>query len=592
MATPEEEKGYREDLYLLMEKIRATRAAFYLVDPGGGYRLQSSYGFGRGDKLAERLQRADPLPTTIFEKREPFFVNDVRSAGKLAETMEATSSTRLLAAPLYLDGRIVGILDVRDKAGREVFGNDDIPWVKDVLRRIAAKVRSLPYFASPPQSEELAAGRSPFEQTATFARRPPVPGGGLQLFESSRVSDAPAGAPPASAAGGGVAVPPPAPAVVPSPLSHLPNQTARVARQVEEALASAAALRPAAPAAPAAARDASFSKLFLETCLHLPDVVASALTVVEPAAATLTVASRRPVTDEAMAALIENVEKIFFRSGARFELPGARNVVPLDLAGGAGTPVQKGEVAAIQSSALTVGPEEVTVFSLVFRHGPGAENRDTLRNVHLLCKSSIVEVRAAGRYREAFRALVNKLLEPSVKRYTSLKTHSFNVGRMARRFATSLGMAPSEVEQLTVAGILHDVGMRDLNYDELYTKRTLSDEEFQLIREHPRVGAYLVEDVPWPYPVAPLIRHHHERWDGAGYPDGLRAEMIPVGARMIHLCEAFDAMTSPSSYRSVLSAGQALEIIVSKRGTQFDPELAVAFRKMVEAARTQPGGGR
>ena len=77
--------------------------------------------------------------------------------------------------------------------------------------------------------------------------------------------------------------------------------------------------------------------------------------------------------------------------------------------------------------------------------------------------------------------------------------------------------------------------------------------------------------------------------DGAGYPDGLRAEQIPFGARIIHLCEAFDAMTSPVSYRAVLSIPQAVDILVSKRGTQFDPELTLAFKKMVEAT-TEPGG--
>ena len=155
---------------------------------------------------------------------------------------------------------------------------------------------------------------------------------------------------------------------------------------------------------------------------------------------------------------------------------------------------------------------------------------------------------------------------------------------MARKLAAQLGVPPMEVEQITVAGILHDVGMRELSYDTLYTKRTLTDEELSLLRQHPRVGAYLVEDIPWPYPIAPLIKHHHERWDGGGYPDGVRGDEIPLGSRIIHLCEAFDAMTSPTSYRSVLSDYQALDILVSKAGTQFDPELTPEFKRMVEEA--------
>jgi HD-GYP domain-containing protein (c-di-GMP phosphodiesterase class II) len=126
--------------------------------------------------------------------------------------------------------------------------------------------------------------------------------------------------------------------------------------------------------------------------------------------------------------------------------------------------------------------------------------------------------------------------------------------------------------------------MRELSYDSLYAKRSLTDEELSLLRQHPRVGAYLVEDIPWPYPVAPLIKHHHERWDGGGYPDGIRGNEIPLGSRIIHLCEAFDAMTSPTSYRPVLSDEQAIDILESKAGMQFDPELTPEFKRMVEGA--------
>jgi len=155
---------------------------------------------------------------------------------------------------------------------------------------------------------------------------------------------------------------------------------------------------------------------------------------------------------------------------------------------------------------------------------------------------------------------------------------------MARKLAAQLGVTPMEVEQITVAGILHDVGMRELNYDLIYTKRALTEEEMALVRQHPRVGAFLVEDIPWPYPIAPLIRHHHERWDGGGYPDGLKGDEIPLGARLIHLCEAFDAMTSPTSYRAVLSDYQAIDILDSKAGTQFDPDLTPEFKRMVADA--------
>jgi HD-GYP domain-containing protein (c-di-GMP phosphodiesterase class II) len=245
--------------------------------------------------------------------------------------------------------------------------------------------------------------------------------------------------------------------------------------------------------------------------------------------------------------------------------------------------VRRADIAAIQSSVLDSAPEAVVLFSLLYRHGPNPEAREALRSAHVVLRNVLAGTRGETRFREAYRGLVNKLIEPGLLRRAALKTHSFNVGRMARKLAVQIGVPAMEVEQITVAAILHDVGMRELSYDALYSKRTLTDEEVALFRTHPRVGAYLVEDIPWPYPIAPLIRHHHERWDGGGYPDGLRGEQIPLGSRIIHLCEAFDAMTAPTSYRAVLSDYQALDIIESKAGTQFDPELAPEFKRMVES---------
>jgi hypothetical protein len=368
------------------------------------------------------------------------------------------------------------------------------------------------------------------------------------------------------------------------PLDHLPSTTARAMRLVEERLSTPAVKAPARGSD--TTTDAGLYRLFLETLIRLPDVELAAITYIEPHDMTVWLAGRRPLGEDAEPAIVESVVKIFSRAGAKFGLPAVRNLVPVSPPGALSTtPLRKAEIAAIQSSVLSVEPAEVGVLTLVFRSGPGGEDREGLKTAHLLVKTSLAEIRGASLYREAYRGLVNNLLEPGLKRYSALKTHSFNVARISRRLASFLSLSPTEVEQVTVAGVLHDVGMRELNYEELYTKRSLSEAEQKLIREHPRTGSFLVEQIPWPYPVAPLVRFHHERWDGAGYPDGLSGEAIPFGARLIHVCEAFDAMTSPTSYRSVLSATQAVEIIVSKAGTQFDPQIAPALKKMLEAGR-------
>jgi HD-GYP domain-containing protein (c-di-GMP phosphodiesterase class II) len=566
MLTSDEEKPFKEVLYLLLEKVRATKAAFYLLEPNGTFGLVTQYGFSRTDKLAERVQRSDPLANTIYEKREPAYVNEIKQAGRLASLMEASSSTRMLTAPLYLNSRIVGILDVRDKAGRVPFAAEDVAAVQDVLRRLALKVHAIPRFAQPVVAAAI-------EEDTTFAGSNRPRGSPLRMEMASA---------PVLVAGpmGGASGTAPLEEIS---TAFLPTGTARAARLVEELLAKPVPTRPAGTRGPSQ-REVGFYKVYLETALAFPDVEAAALTSVTPRDLVTSVASKRPLSYEADAALAENVDRVFARSGAAFPFPESRTVAALK-AHETDQPITREEIAAVQSSILVATPDDVAILTLLFRYGPGAEDREALRSLHTLLKSSLAEIREAARYRDAFRGLVNKLLEPGLKRFSALKTHSFNVGRMARKLAAHVGLTPPEIEQITVAGILHDIGMKDLNYDEIYTKRSLTDEERSLVREHPRIGAFLLADVPWPYDIVPLVKHHHERWDGAGYPDGLRAEQIPFGARVIHLCEAFDAMTSPSSYRAVISVYQALDIMESKGGTQFDPELAPAFKKMVEGMK-------
>jgi len=120
---------------VLAQKWRPAKAAFYTADPAGAvYRLKAQFGFSRGDHLPERLGRNEPIVNQIFEHREPTFINNVKLAGKLADAMAQATTTRMLLAPLYLDGRIVGLVDVRDKAGRLPFAHDDVLEIADLLR--------------------------------------------------------------------------------------------------------------------------------------------------------------------------------------------------------------------------------------------------------------------------------------------------------------------------------------------------------------------------------------------------------------------------------------------------------------------------
>lgn len=573
MLTADEERQLKEILYLLVEKVRATKAALYLAEPNGSYALAASYGFGRTDRFPNVIQRSDPMARLVNETREPRYANDYKSAGVLAPLMEAAASTRILTAPLYLEGRIIGILDVRDKAGRDPFQPSDVELVKEILGRLAARALEMPRFQSGHEEE------SEMEIERGFTPHRVVPFGPAQAASpvDSEYS--------VEAAAAGVPKKTPDPALSELSTSHLPSGTARLQRMVEETLARPAGSPSFLGSRRLREREESFSRLYLGTCLHLPDVEVAAISVCNPRGVEVMLASARALSGEFETALLENVQKVFARAGAGFTLSKAIRFTAIDAPATPDSPILRSEIAAIQSSVLKIARDEVAILSLVFRHGPAAESREGLQSFHLLVKTSLDEIRSAGLYRESYKNLVNKLLEPGLKKYSALKSHSFNVGRMARKLAGVLRLAPLEIEQITVAAILHDIGMKELNYDELYAKRALNEEELRLLREHPSVGAFLLDEIPWPYPIAPLVRHHHERWDGAGYPGSLRGDAIPFGARLIHVCEAFDAMTSPASYRAVISVSQALEILTSKRGTQFDPEIVPAFRSMVEGMK-------
>jgi putative nucleotidyltransferase with HDIG domain len=203
-------------------------------------------------------------------------------------------------------------------------------------------------------------------------------------------------------------------------------------------------------------------------------------------------------------------------------------------------------------------------------------------------------VRAAERYRSAYQGFVHTLVEPIGKSYPQLKAHSLAVAALCRRMALLLHFSPDTVEQLTVAGLLHDIGLREIElpYDRIAGRRPLDLDEISIVRRHPVQGASMLDRIPFPYPIAPLVRHHHERFDGAGYPDHLAGDQIPLGARLIAIAEAYDAMTAPHSYRSPISWESALDIIESRAGNQFDPDLARRFASMIRTRARMEAAAR
>jgi response regulator RpfG family c-di-GMP phosphodiesterase len=158
-----------------------------------------------------------------------------------------------------------------------------------------------------------------------------------------------------------------------------------------------------------------------------------------------------------------------------------------------------------------------------------------------------------------------------------LKGHSARVSLYAGELATVMGVAPADVVLMSRAGMLHDLGKLVIMDNILRKPRQLTEEEFELIRTHPVVGDKILKPLRFLACEAKAVRHHHERYDGKGYPDGLKGEDIPLIARVVTVADAFDAMTSDRPYRGKRPLATAMEEIVRGSGTQFDPLAADAF---------------
>jgi putative nucleotidyltransferase with HDIG domain len=152
--------------------------------------------------------------------------------------------------------------------------------------------------------------------------------------------------------------------------------------------------------------------------------------------------------------------------------------------------------------------------------------------------------------------------------------HSFRVSRYALIIGRVMGMSSRNLEMLEYAALLHDIGKIAIQNDVLLKVGPLTEEEWQSLRSHPNIGADIVEQLKFLKEAADIIRSHHERPDGTGYPRGLKGKSVPLGARILNVVDAFDAMTSDRPYRKALPIERVIEELRIYRGTQFDAEVA------------------
>jgi len=157
--------------------------------------------------------------------------------------------------------------------------------------------------------------------------------------------------------------------------------------------------------------------------------------------------------------------------------------------------------------------------------------------------------------------------------------HLQRVRVYAMELAKELGLSEDETEALRAASVLHDIGKLAVPEHIISKPGKLTPEEFEKMKIHPTVGAEILEQVDFPYPVAPIVRAHHEKWDGSGYPNGLAGEAIPIGARILSAVDCLDALASDRQYRKALPLDDAMAKVVEDAGKSFDPRVVAILRR-------------
>ena len=167
-----------------------------------------------------------------------------------------------------------------------------------------------------------------------------------------------------------------------------------------------------------------------------------------------------------------------------------------------------------------------------------------------------------------------------------VRVYALEIGR-------ELGLSDPELEGLRAAALLHDIGKLAVPEHIISKPGKLTPEEFEKMKIHPVVGAEILERVQFPYPVVPIVRAHHEKWDGTGYPDGLKGEEIPLGARILAAADCLDALASDRQYRRALPLHKAMAIVASEAGSCFDPRVVEVLAAPVQEYRADgPCEGR
>lgn len=548
----------KEILYDCAVEIRANKAALYLFDGNNRFELVTEYGFRSGVRQSADLN--DPLADRCGRGRTPFYVNGVAAEPRFSELLYETSTDRLLAAPLYSRGKLVGFIDMRDKAGKAPFDQNDVPKAQDIADRMVALFSEKNVFgqrfialSKMSGAHPVAVDRDPGAERPLVSDKPPV-------------REKPIAAPPPP--------PQPVPLAVPAPPAVEPRtQLPRLATLVIEARGAASRIGVTAPADTLGEADVTAAREVLRSILLIPGAVAAMFSAFGHLGGVQEIAARTTLGDEARNLLQSKLNVWLSKRGESGGYVKTSVTTPF---GTAGLPIVASDLQKVFTAPLVAGSLRGLYLTVGFAGPPDRVAHELLAALHGHVQLVLEQSMQRGAIASLRFKIAEKLVEPDFAKYPELRRHTDLVANLSEGFARFLALTPAEVENARLTAIVHDAGMRLLEYDRLYRKRDLTEEELAFLREHPVVGAALVDPLLGTE-VARAVLCHHERPDGRGYPNELHGEEIPLLSRVVALCDAYATITDAASYQPPEPPQAALATISRTGGTQFDGDLALRF---------------
>lgn len=533
------EPALKQVLYHCLEDVQATKAALYLSSShdlnAKHYEIVTSYQYNSADR--KTVGANDDLVDRIVVKRGAFFINGLSADQKFAELLFHQGNDRILVAPLFSRGRLVGFIDMRDKAGRKPFEMKDV----EEATKIAEKMLT------------VLAEHKLFGVAA------------IQLVEEPTRSQLP-GSVRSTVAGVSTSA---------SPAQSRETFSEPAMRAIEAARAFFARRQLAQADEKRAANSSDLEQLnlLLPSILATPGAMLACFST--NAQASVTTAAALGVPDEAVIDMLQQNMRQSARgaSHASTVRPALHFLLPF---GHQIASIGADSVGTILTTEILPELVDGLFLTVAFGQMSKEDAEQALARFVEQLRPLMSSAITTGATRPDRQLLAERLLEPDFERFPTLVEHSRTVSAIAYRFALFLGLAPAEAETVRLAALVHDVGLRLLDYERLYRRATLTPEEMKGIAEHPAIGAALVEPFLGPE-VAHAVLRHHERVDGRGYPSRISGQQIPLASRIIQIVDAWVAMTAGQSYQSPISADEASTRLRDAAGTQFDDALVERF---------------